>query len=161
MGMAEHDEERAALELRILGLQRALMQAQMQSQTEALIDQHLTLAQFRAMLFIHAHPGRPTSEVGDFVGVRPNIATGVIQRLVDRGWVARNRDPEDGRVRLLTLTADGSGFVGGIIAQIERDFLTRLAALSAKQLGELEGILATLGASANAARESRAATTRD
>ncbi|MFW7414380.1 MarR family winged helix-turn-helix transcriptional regulator [Demequina sp. SO4-18] len=144
--MTDPAEDREGLEQRILALQGSLMRAQMRSQAEALIDQHLTLAQFRAILFIHAHPGRPTAEVGDFVGVRPNIATGVIQRLVDRGWVARERDPEDGRVRLLSPTAAGRAFVDAVVAQVERDFLESLAALSSDQLTALEDILSTLGA---------------
>lgn len=116
----------------------------MRSQAEALIDHHLTLAQFRAMLFIHAQPGRPTSDVGDYIGVKPNIATGVIQRLVDRGWVARERDPEDGRVRLLTPTPAGRGFVSAVLDQVERQYTETLSALSDTQLAQLEGVLATL-----------------
>lgn len=146
--MVQQDGDRAALEQRIVALQGSLMRAQMRSQAEALIDQHLTLAQFRAILFIHAHPGRPTAEVGAFVGVRPNIATGVVQRLVDRGWVARERHPDDGRVRLLRPTAAGREFVDAVVAEVERDFVTRLAALSVEQLAALEGILTTLGVAA-------------
>lgn len=148
--MADQARERAALEQRILALQGSLMRAQMRSQAEALIDQHLTLAQFRAILFIHAYPGRPTAEVGAFVGVRPNIATGVVQRLVDRGWVARERHPEDGRVRLLSPTTAGRAFVDTVVAQVEREFVARLAALSASQLTALEGILTTLAAAESA-----------
>ncbi len=145
--MGESAAARGELEQRIVALQGTLMRAQMRSQAEALIDQHLTLAQFRAMLFVHARPGRPTAEVGEFVGVRPNIITGVVQRLVDRGWVARERDPEDGRVRLLNPTAEGRRFVDAIVAQAEKDFVDNLAALSTEQLGQLEGILTTLAVS--------------
>ncbi|MFW2513915.1 MarR family winged helix-turn-helix transcriptional regulator [Demequina sp. SO4-13] len=142
--MADEAEGRGALEQRIVALQGELMRAQMRSQAEALIDQHLTLAQFRAIIFIHAYPGRPTSDVGAFVGVRPNIATGVVQRLVDRGWVERTRHPDDGRVRLLSPTAEGKAFVDAIVAQVERDFLDSISQLSTEQLHQLEGILESL-----------------
>jgi DNA-binding MarR family transcriptional regulator len=41
-------------------------------------------------------------------GVTQPAITMLVNRLSERGWVRRTADPEDGRVSLVTLTADGS-----------------------------------------------------
>ncbi|WP_062461444.1 MarR family winged helix-turn-helix transcriptional regulator [Demequina soli] len=132
----------------ILDLQGRLMRVSMRRHSRTLIHESITPVQFQLLMCLHGSPGMPTSEAGDATGLRPNIATGVVQRLVERGWVAREPSLEDGRVRLLSLTDDGVALVGQAVDDAERVFVEHLDALSDEQVEQLRGILATIVADA-------------
>lgn len=135
---------RDALIARVGELQDQFARASMRSQSEVLVDQHLTLAQFRTLLFLHGTAGPAMAEVAEMLAVKPNIATGVVQRLVDRGWVERTADAQDRRVRRLGLTAEGRALVDGVVEAAQRDFAQVISALGDDQLEQLAGILETL-----------------
>ncbi|GMA34791.1 MarR family winged helix-turn-helix transcriptional regulator [Demequina litorisediminis] len=97
-------EERIA---EVLGLQHQLMRTSMRYHSRTMAYEGLTPAQFHLLVFLHGSEGVPTAEAADALGVKPNIASGVVQRVVDRGWVSRHSSPDDGRVRLLSLTDAG------------------------------------------------------
>lgn len=136
--------DRDATIAQILDLQGRLARASMRHHSRTMTDEHLTPGQFHALLFLHDRPSCATSEVAEAMGQRPNIASGVVQRLVDRGWVERHSSPEDGRVRLLSLTPAGIELVDEAIAEAERGFVEHISALSDEQVGQLRGILQTI-----------------
>ena len=136
--------DRDALLAHVGELQDAFAQATMRAQSKEMLDQHLTLAQFRALILLHGQGGLTMTEVAEVLAMRPNIATGVVQRLEDRGWAERTRDAEDGRVRRVALTAEGRATVDGIVSEARRDFLEVVSSLSDQQLRDLAGILETL-----------------
>ncbi|WP_159450190.1 MarR family winged helix-turn-helix transcriptional regulator [Demequina sp. NBRC 110056] len=129
---------------RVGELQDEFARSSMRAQSKEMLDQHLTLAQFRALVLLHGQEGLTMSEVADVLAMRPNIATGVVQRLEDRGWVERTRDADDGRVRRVGLTADGIATVDGIVTEARSDFLDLASALTDEQLGQMASILETL-----------------
>ncbi|WP_084126248.1 MarR family winged helix-turn-helix transcriptional regulator [Demequina sp. NBRC 110054] len=137
-------DEREALIARVLDLQRSIVFAQMGQQSALMGDHRLTVAQLRLLLFIHARPGRPTAEAAAFVGVLPSILTGIVKRLVERGWVESTTDVEDRRVRRLTLAPEGATLVEGIAGAAEKDFTDDIGVLDDAQLAQLEGILSTI-----------------
>src|SRR5262245_39031540 len=51
-------------------------------------------------------PGVSLSELAHIVRLHPSTITGIVQRLVSRGLVERQRDPSDSRRARLHLTAD-------------------------------------------------------
>ncbi|WP_062076703.1 MarR family winged helix-turn-helix transcriptional regulator [Demequina globuliformis] len=128
----------------ILELQGRLMRTSMRHHSRTMVDEHLTPVQFHLLLHLHSHPGVPTSDAAGALDIRANIATGVIQRLVERGWVRREQSPEDGRVRLLSLTDAGVTLVNEAVAEAERGFISHLNALSDEQVVQLRGILGTI-----------------
>ena len=65
-------------------------------ETSSLLDYDLTLQQIRAFALIFARGQTPITKVADALGIRPNVATGIIQRLVDRGLIERHEDPATG-----------------------------------------------------------------
>ncbi|MFP5359956.1 MAG: MarR family winged helix-turn-helix transcriptional regulator [Actinomycetes bacterium] len=136
--------ERDRLVREVLDLQGVLARRAIGEQADMVDDAHLTLGQLRTMLVVHTHEPCPTSLVARLVGLRPNVATGVIQRLVERGWIARESDPDDGRVRLLRLTAEGEEFVADVVRAAERQHEKHLRLLDADQLAQLRSILQTL-----------------
>ena len=130
-------DEIGALEIRLLALG-------LPEQTSSLLDYDLTLQQIRAFAFVFAHGQTPISKVADALGIRPNVATGIIQRLVDRGLIERREDPDDRRVRLLTVTDRGLALIdelSGIVLAKGRELLDRL---SDEQLHQLRDIFAAM-----------------
>ncbi|WP_062387330.1 MarR family winged helix-turn-helix transcriptional regulator [Demequina iriomotensis] len=128
----------------ILELQRQVMRASIRDHSRTLVAEGLTPVQFHLLVLLHGQPGVATADAADTLGLKPNIATGVVQRLVDRGWIERASSPEDGRVRLLSLTAAGIALVDEAIDEAERGFVSHLGALSDEQVAQLHGILATI-----------------
>ncbi|WP_061960719.1 MarR family winged helix-turn-helix transcriptional regulator [Demequina flava] len=128
----------------ILTLQGTLMRTSMRHHSRTMAGENLTPAQFHLLVFLHSRPGTPTAEAADAMGVKPNIASGVIQRLVERGWVAREPSAHDGRVRLLSLTPSGVQTVDNAVDAAEKDFIDHVSVLSDEQVEQLRGILDTL-----------------
>ena len=130
-------DEIGALEIRLLA--RGLPE-----ETSSLLDYSITLQQLRAFAFILAHGQTPISKVASALGIRPNVATGIVQRLVDRELIERREDPDDRRVRLLTITDRGLALLdelAGIVLAKGRELLSRL---SDEQLHQLRDIFAAM-----------------
>jgi DNA-binding MarR family transcriptional regulator len=130
-------DEIGALEIRLLALG-------LPEETSSLLDYDLTLQQIRVFAFVYAHGQTPINAVAEALGIKPNVATGIIQRLVDRGLIERREDPGDRRVRLLTVTDRGVALVdelGGIILAKRRSALERL---SDEQLHQFRELLVTM-----------------
>lgn len=138
--MTERDrllDEIGALEIRLLALG-------LPEQTSSLLDYDLTLQQLRVFAFILGRGETPINKVAEALGIRPNVATGIIQRLVDRGLIERTEDPDDRRVRLLTVTDRGVALteeLSGIVLAKGRELLDRL---SDEQLRQLRDIFAAM-----------------
>jgi DNA-binding MarR family transcriptional regulator len=72
---------------------------------------------------------RRITELAEREGLAQPTMTLVVKRLEERGWVARRRDEQDGRVVLVSLTDDGRSLVAEIRAEhraVVRDHLGRL-----------------------------------
>lgn len=67
----------------------------------------LTMQQLRALIEVTTAPGIAGHELGERLGVSAPTASGLIDRLVDKGLVDRAEDPHDRRVRRMTLTEAG------------------------------------------------------
>ncbi len=113
-------------------------------QTSSLLDSNVTLQQLRVLLFVLRRGPVPISQVAGGLGVRPNVATGIVQRLVERQMVQRHEVPDDRRVRLLTVTDHGRELIeelGAVVHERRREMFERL---SDQQLGQLREILRDL-----------------
>ena len=116
----------------------------MPQQAAMMVALNMTPQQVCALMTLEAHDSLPTSAVFEAVGVKANVASGIVQRLVDRGYVARTESPDDRRVRLLNLTAEGRKFADELTSGLW-DFRQRqFAALSDEQLKQLYDIQQTL-----------------
>lgn len=130
-------DEIGALELRLLA-------GGLPEETSSLLDYDLTVQQLRAFAFVFANGRTPINKLADALGIRPNVATGIIQRLVDRALIERREDPEDRRVRILSITDRGQALIdelGDIALAKGRVLLERL---TDQQLGQLRDILAAM-----------------
>jgi DNA-binding MarR family transcriptional regulator len=113
-------------------------------QGDAVAKVNLTPFQFRALVFALVQNNATTTDLADYVGVHPSVATGIVQKLVGRGYLARTADEEDRRIRRLSLTEDGREFIEGVVGAARAERRRQLDALSDEQLAQLGDILATL-----------------
>jgi len=120
------------------------MQVSMPRQAASVAEMGLTVHQFRALIYALLHEGATTSDLAEFVGVHPSVATGIVQRLVERELIERAEDPTDRRVRRLHLSAQGRTFIEEAMGTVRAQRREQFSALSQTQLSQLGGILATL-----------------
>lgn len=72
----------------------------------------LTPTQFAALAKISDHGAVSQNRLGRLTAMDPATMQGVIGRLLTRGLVRRDPDPDDRRRMLLRLTADGEAVIG-------------------------------------------------
>ena len=93
----------------------------------------LTMSQLRAVLFLEEGPV-PMSKLAEALGTSLPSATGIIDRLVERGLVGRREDPEDRRLVICSLSPQGEGVIASLYQADKVDTEALLASLSAEEL---------------------------
>ncbi len=83
-------------------------------------DLQLTATQFAAMVKISQLGRVSQNQLGRMTAMDPATIQGVIQRLEARKLIARQPDPGDRRLTLLSLTADGTKLVVDAIARARK-----------------------------------------
>ncbi len=81
------------------------------------IEERLTLTQFRVLVVLEGHRGRPLRALADQLGVSASTALRTVDRLVELGLVARRGNPEDRREVVLDLTEEGNRIVQEVTGQ--------------------------------------------
>lgn len=76
-------------------------------------DGAVTGPQYSCMLAIGRWPGSDQQTVGEIIGLDKATTGGIVDRLVQRGHVTRDADPDDQRRRVLHLTAEGRAAMPG------------------------------------------------
>jgi len=74
----------------------------------------LTAGQLRALLLLFTNGPTRMSDISSALGVSMATATGVIDRMVDRGIVVRESDPNDRRIVLCRMSPEGEKLVSGL-----------------------------------------------
>jgi DNA-binding MarR family transcriptional regulator len=101
-------------------------------------DAGLSPSQTSALATIERHGPLTPSRLAELERVRRPTATRVLARLEEDGLVARTADPDDGRCRVIGLTADGRARLRGIRTRRTAYLARRLEGLSAEELRTLE-----------------------
>jgi DNA-binding MarR family transcriptional regulator len=106
----------------------------------------VTMAQMRGMFVLNAAGGMPLTELAPKIGLSIPAAGRAVDGLVRKGLVARAEDPDDRRVKRLSITEDGLAAIGRI-AEARREGFRRFAeTLDERQRGALaEAFAAALG----------------
>ena len=95
--------------------------------------------QHQALLAIKGYPGGGPVTVGDLaerLGIRHHSAVGLVDRLVQSGYLVRRADPLDRRRAILSLTT-GAEQVLAALSAAHRDELRRIAPLLKPLLSQL------------------------
>lgn len=104
----------------------------------------VTPVQFAALQAAHNTPGVDQRTLARTIGFDTSTTAGVIDRLEARGLLRRNASPEDRRVRLLTLTADGEALLAQVVPAMQRAQVRMLDPLNKTERAEFMRLLRLL-----------------
>ena len=110
----------------------------------------LTSVQFAAMDAIANHPGADQATIAQLIAFDRATIGGVIDRLLQKGWIRRSVSERDRRARVLELTAKGKRLMTELlplVAELQAEVLeplsdeekTAFMTLARKVMGHLEG----------------------
>lgn len=88
--------------------------------------------------------GQTAAELGKLLVLDKATLSGVIERLVDGGWIEKRRDPSDGRVHRLFTAKKAAGLKEELIALRQRANADLLAVLPAGEQALLKRMLRDL-----------------
>ena len=108
-----------------------------------------------ALEHLDASGGLTPGELGHRLGLTSGGVTALTGRLEDAGYLMRDRHPDDGRMRVLTLSADGAERLREHMAPVREPVEDGLAVLTDADVEHLTGLLDRLAAD----RETAAAAT--
>ena len=127
---------------------------------EPLISTPLTMQQLKVLTMIAIDPEKATGhELAAQLKVSVATMSGLVDRLVEHGMVARGEDPTDRRVRPLSVTPEGSATIRGLLSSagtMPTPVLRRLALEDLRAL--VQGVLALERAVQELSEESSPAT---
>lgn len=107
----------------ILQLKRAYLTSRL-AMDEALAEFSLTTAQLDILLYLWERDGLEQRALQDCLGITSGTLTGLVDSLVEAGYVERRLSDEDSRVKQLFLTAKGAAFRNDS-EDVARAFFTR------------------------------------
>lgn len=97
--------------------------------SERLLRLGVSMAQLHILYTLHRSGEMPMSRLADVLNVSLSNATGLIDRLEERGYIERTRVPEDRRVVMVHLTASGCQMIDeqdALADDLLRSVLSRL-----------------------------------
>ena len=102
------DDEVAALAAEAAEHQLAVHRAAARQRSAPLMSTALTMQQLRAVLLVDLEGPLTGHALAERLGVSTATTSGLVDRLVEHGVVARTEDPADRRVRRVALTEAGA-----------------------------------------------------
>ena len=135
----------------MLALQRATHRT-LHALSAALADLNLSAAEINALANLGEGGTLNVRQLSERTGTRASTLTGLLDRLENRGYLAREQDPGDRRSFRLPLTETGQAVVTRVltaIADLERDALSRL---SADQIAGYHAVITALQEAADVPR---------
>jgi len=106
----------------------------------------ITPRQFAALAKLDDLGSVSQNQLGRLTAMDPATVSGVVARLMARGYVAQSSDPNDARLVPLVLTAAGAKAIGAMKAVAADVSAQTLKPLSNREVGPLLAALAKLGA---------------
>jgi DNA-binding MarR family transcriptional regulator len=114
---------------RIIADLRVTMGTMKCAMSQRLVRLGISMAQLHIMYTLQRTGVMTMSRLADVLGVSLSNATGMIDRLEERGYIERTRVPEDRRVVLVHVTESGSRLIeesDAVSDELMRSVLTRL-----------------------------------
>lgn len=100
------------------------------------LSSDLTIAQLRVMLLLHTDGAMRMSAIAEHLGIALSTATGVLDKLVAKGMVLREADPDDRRSVICRLSAEGQQIMGGLWEVGRTQIARLLEGLTPEQLAQ-------------------------
>lgn len=108
---------------------------------EVHVHADITTDQFTTLQLIHKHEKLTSTEIANLVGVGKSAITAIVNRLVQKDLIQRNRYEKDRRIVYLSLTNQGVKIVNKTEQAIHQYITHKLAHFS---IDEIEGFLLAL-----------------
>ena len=104
---------------------------------------NVTPVQSQALIYLHRHRGEDVTQrdLERALELKPSTINGIVERLLEKGYISRCTSPTDGRCRLLQLTAEGEAMVDSFRTAISRTDDTVLADLTEEEQELLDSLL--------------------
>jgi DNA-binding MarR family transcriptional regulator len=83
------------------------------------VGDDVTRQQIGTLLALHRKPGASQRDLVDATGIDKSTLKEMLGRMVQRGWVKRDRDPKDSRAWTMQLTQSGLDLLLDRIAKVE------------------------------------------
>lgn len=110
-----------------------------------LVEQHgLTAPQLLCLRILVQRGALKATELAREMTLSPATVTGIVDRLVARELVVRNRSDEDRRIVTLSITAAGRRTAGQVPSLLQDRFAQRLRALPVAEQGALRDALSRI-----------------
>ena len=98
------------------------------------IKEHgLSMSQMAAMQMLHRHGECGVSNIADYLEITPAASSQLLNKLVDEGWIERQEDKLDRRVKKIALTPKGERIVQESIQARHYWFDPLIASLSPEE----------------------------
>jgi DNA-binding MarR family transcriptional regulator len=112
--------------------------------SERVLRLGISMAQLHILYTLQRNGEMPMSRLAEFLNVSLSNATGLIDRIEERGYVERTRVPEDRRIVKIRVTPDGLRMLGEIDALSEELLRSVLGRLDRSKLGGVAQAAAAL-----------------
>jgi DNA-binding MarR family transcriptional regulator len=145
------DPERHDLVERVVAAYETLMHRVASTHAPEFVGVGVTMSQAKVLYLVQADPDIRMSDLAARLGVSLPSISGVVDRLVDQGLLARRDDPSDRRQALVTITASGASELDLFRELNARQVRNLLARLDMADLAVVERALDVLAAAAAAA----------
>lgn len=128
------DDERAALATQLVELNMQVHDRTMRLVGPMPTPADLTMQQFRVLGHVVRQPGISGNELGSVLGVSAPTASGLVERMAEKGLIARTDDADDRRIRRLHPTEAGLDVMRRMDSMFERALGVVLQVLSVDDL---------------------------
>lgn len=98
------------------------------------LEQQFTSSEFSTLLLLHYHGQLTMSEMAEYLGAPLSTVTNISKRLVEKGFVYREKSSKDRRVIVNCLTEDGKVIAQEVVHLVEQTFAKVEAALTGEEL---------------------------
>ena len=129
---------------------RATMTQLKCASSERLLREGVSMAQLHIMFTVQRHGEMTMSQLADVLNVSDSSATGLVDRMAERGFVQRDRVPTDRRVVIVRITEAGEALLRELDALTDEIFRTVLSRLGPTQLRSVGQAVAELRAAVDA-----------
>jgi DNA-binding MarR family transcriptional regulator len=123
---------------RVLDCTSALFRSLHSGQDQAWLSVELTMPQLKALMCVTENNGATHGQIARSLGVTLSTITGIVDRLVDHGFVLRREDLEDRRVTRVLPTPSGARLVNALLRYRNEQLTALLSQLDADELRTVE-----------------------
>lgn len=146
---ADTEDRRRAAEEVLANLARAVSSLRCAGSAR-LVRLGISMTHFHVLTLLRHHDAMPMGRLAEILDASVSSATGIIDRMEERGLVERVRVPDDRRVVLVRPTQTGLDLVDEAELAKNEALVAAFARMSARQLGQLAAAAADLHAAIEA-----------